>query len=35
MPVNRKDFEQIYLEYYKPVYAFLLTRCADESLAAA
>lgn len=32
--MNRKDFEQIYLEYYKPVYAFLLTRCADESLAA-
>ena len=34
MPVNQKDFEQIYLEYYKPVYAFLLARCKDESLAA-
>lgn len=34
MPVNRKDFEQIYLEYYKPVYAFLMSRCGDEALAA-
>lgn len=32
--MNQKDFEQIYLEYYKPVYAFLLARCGDESLAA-
>lgn len=31
--MNQKDFEQIYLEYYKPVYAFLLARCKDESLA--
>lgn len=32
--MNRKDFEQIYLEYYKPVYAFLMSRCGDEALAA-
>lgn len=34
MPVMQKDFEEIYLEYYKPVYAFLLARCHDEALAA-
>lgn len=34
MPVIQKDFEEIYLEYYKPVYAFLLARCHDETLAA-
>lgn len=30
----QKDFEEIYLEYYKPVYAFLLARCQDKALAA-
>lgn len=32
--MNQKDFEQIYLEYYKPVHAFLISRCGDEALAA-
>lgn len=32
--MNRQEFEQIYLEYYKPVFAFLLARCGDEALAA-
>lgn len=32
--MNRQEFEQIYLEYYRPVFAFLLARCGDEALAA-
>lgn len=27
-------FEQIYLQYYKPVYAYLMTLCKNEELAA-
>ena len=29
-----RSFEQIYLQYYKPVYAYLMTLCQNEELAA-
>lgn len=32
--MEHRSFEQIYLQYYKPVYAYLMTLCQNEELAA-
>lgn len=31
--MEHRSFEQIYLQYYKPVYAYLMTLCQNEELA--
>ena len=30
--MEHRSFEQIYLQYYKPVYAYLMTLCQNEEL---